>query len=245
MNIGKDGTGKKTKRIVAGDRFFGETARMARSKRKIPFIEKCFRAYLESEDSAQFVCVVSSRYTEYTLTRLATSERRGTRRAATMALGFVGTFRSNAILAKALRDRDRAVRMLAENGIRSLWNRAAGEWYDHKIEAISWLNFSFQYEHAMEMASEVIEQVPSFAEAWNQRALSCYGLGQFELAIGDCQQTLDLNPFHFLAASGMGNSYLQQKQSERALECFQRALKLNPGLDGVRAQVDRLHRTLG
>ena len=259
---------------------------MARSKRKIPFIEKCFRRYLESEDSAEFIRSVASRYTECTLGRLATGNRRGTRRAAVMALGFFGSFRSNGILGEALRDRDRAVRLLAENGIRSLWNREAGELPGQKIEAIAWLNFSFQYEQASDVASELIEQLPtfaevwnqraisryglgqfegaiadcdqahdvaselieqlpSFAEAWNQRAISGYGLGQFERAIADCHQALELNAYHFLAASGMGNCYLQRRQSGQALECFQRALKLNPGLDGVRAQVDQLQRTLG
>ena len=218
---------------------------MARSKRKIPFIEKCFRRYLESEDSAEFIRSVASRYTECTLGRLATGNRRGTRRAAVMALGFFGSFRSNGILGEALRDRDRAVRLLAENGIRSLWNREAGELPGQKIEAIAWLNFSFQYDQAHDVASELIEQLPSFAEAWNQRAISGYGLGQFERAIADCHQALELNAYHFLAASGMGNCYLQRRQSGQALECFQRALKLNPGLDGVRAQVDQLQRTLG
>ena len=65
---------------------------MARQKRKIPYIEKCFRRYLESEDSAEFIRSVSQQYTEPTLGRLAQSDRRGTRRAAVMALGFIGSF---------------------------------------------------------------------------------------------------------------------------------------------------------
>ena len=40
-----------------------------------------------------------------------------------MALGFVGDFSQNAALGRALHDRDRGVRLLADNGIRQLWRR--------------------------------------------------------------------------------------------------------------------------
>ena len=218
---------------------------MARQKRKIPYIEKCFRRYLESEDSAEFIRSVSQQYTEPTLARLAQSDRRGTRRAAVMALGFIGSFATNRTLGKALRDRDRAVRLLAENGIRSVWNRAAGEWANRRVEAIAWLNYSFQFDRACLASTQLIQDLPSFAEAWNQRALARYGMGHFRRSIKDCRQTLKLNRYHFLAASGMGNCYLQQQDAENALECFRKALKLNPGMEGVRAQIDQLQRTSG
>jgi hypothetical protein len=40
----------------------------------------------------------------------------------------------------------------------------------------------------------------------------------------------------------MGQAYLQLENPVSALECFRRALRLNPGLEGVRAQVVRLTR---
>ena len=215
------------------------------SKRRIPQIEKFFRRYLEDEDSAGFIRSVATRYSESSLRRLALCGRCSTRRAAVMALGFVGSYQSNATLGESLVDRDRAVRLLSENGIRSLWTRAAGERLCLRIEVIARLNFSCRYDEALDQADQVIHMAPSFAEAWNQRAIANFGIGHFIRSIKDCEQTLELNSYHFLAASGMGNCYLKLEDPVSALDCFRRALTLNPGLDGVRAQIDRLQRTLG
>ena len=220
---------------------------MSTNKRrsKAPQIERIFLRYLEDEDSAGFIRAVALRYSEPTLQRLARRGRRGTRRAAVMALGFFGSYASNTVLGDALRDRDRAVRLLAENGIRSLWTRAAGELSCQRIEAITWLNYAQRYEDVIDKSSQLIENVPSFAEAWNQRAIAYFGLGNWTMSIQDCQQTLTVNKYHFLAESGKGNCYLKLRDPASALDCFRHALHLNPALDGVRAQIDRLQRTLG
>ena len=101
-----------------------------------------------------------------------------------------------------------------------------------------------QYDEALLRASQLIAQAPWFAEAWNQRAIAHSGLRRFEESIRDCYQVLDINPYHFGAAAGMGQCHLDQKDPISALESFRRALKINPDLEGVRAQVVRLQRAL-
>ncbi|NQT41550.1 MAG: tetratricopeptide repeat protein, partial [Planctomycetes bacterium] len=86
---------------------------------------------------------------------------------------------------------------------------------------------------------------PWFAEAWKQRAVAHFNLGQFVEAIRDCHQALEINPYHFLAATAMGQAYVQLGNRVSALESFRRALRLNPNLEGVRAQVDHLVRLIG
>jgi tetratricopeptide (TPR) repeat protein len=71
-----------------------------------------------------------------------------------------------------------------------------------------------------------------------------YHLGQYDAAIRDCHQALEINPYHFTAAAGMGQCHLLQDNPVAALEAFRRALRLNPGLEQVRAQVVRLQRSL-
>jgi cytochrome c-type biogenesis protein CcmH/NrfG len=41
----------------------------------------------------------------------------------------------------------------------------------------------------------------------------------------------------------MGHAYLELQNTVSALECFRRALRLNPDLEGVRVQVAQLSRT--
>ncbi len=52
--------------------------------------------------------------------------------------------------------------------------------------------------------------------------------------------TVATNPYHFIAAVGMGRAYLEMGNPVSALESFRRALRLNPDLEGVRVQADRL-----
>jgi tetratricopeptide (TPR) repeat protein len=134
--------------------------------------------------------------------------------------------------------------MLAENGIRLLWCRAGTDDQRRRIEALVELNAARRFQEAIDHAAHLIAEEPSLAEAWNQRAVALFGTGRFEESIRDCSQALELNPYHFGAASGMGQCYLQSSNRTKALECFRRALKLNPNLEGIRAHVLYLQRTL-
>jgi tetratricopeptide (TPR) repeat protein len=100
------------------------------------------------------------------------------------------------------------------------------------------------YDTALRQSDELLAEAPWYAEAWNQRAIAHYQLEQFEESIGDCHQALELNPYHFGAAAGMGQCYVHMGDYTAALECFRRALKLNPNLEGIRASVNYLERTL-
>ena len=93
-------------------------------------------------------------------------------------------------------------------------------------------------------ATELIEHAPWFAEAWNQRALARFHRREYNDSIRDCRQALEINPYHFGAASGMGQCYLKLGDRLSALESFRRALRLNPNLERVRAQVIHLQKLL-
>ena len=217
---------------------------MARPKTRSAVLKLWFEQYLENENATRFLERVTRRYSNATLERLAACGPRLTRRAAVMALGLVGGYESNPVLGQALHDSDRGVRMLADNGIRLLWCRAGTEAQCRVLDSIVQLNTSNQHEEAAELATELIEEVASFAEAWNQRAIAFYCEDLFGESIFDCNQALELNPYHFGAAAGMGQCYLKLGDQVSALECFQRALKLNPNLEGVRANVIYLKRAL-
>ncbi len=209
-----------------------------------PLLDDFYRQYLEDQDSDALVERVTSRYTIGTLERLAGHGERLTRRGAVKVLGLVGQFESNATLGRALGDSDRGVRELAEQGIRWLWCRAGAVALRKRLSTLVRLNASQRYQHAVRHASQLLETAPELAEAWNQRAVAQFGLGQFEPSIRDCRRTLELNPFHFAAATGMGQCYLQLGNRQAALDSFRLALRINPNLEGVRAHVLHLERTL-
>ena len=99
-------------------------------------------------------------------------------------------------------------------------------------------------ETAARRATKLIATAPWIAEAWNQRALAYFGLRKFVESIRDCEQALEINPYHFGAATGMAQCHLQLGNRAAALACFRRALELNPNLEGVRAHVHYLQRVL-
>jgi tetratricopeptide (TPR) repeat protein len=200
--------------------------------------------YLDTKDSAVFARRLSRRYTPGTLERLLAAGPRMLRRAAALGLGSLGGYESNAVLGRALTDTDRGVRTLAEDAIRSVWCRAGNETHQQRLRSIIRLNTKKQYEIAASRATELLLEARLFAEVWNQRAVANFGLRHFVESIGDCREALEINPYHFAAAAGMGQCYLQLGNAASALECFRRALRLNPGLEGVRASIQHLERTL-
>ena len=142
--------------------------------------------------------------------------------------------------ALALLDDDRTVRILAENSIRQVWTRVAVEKDRVQLSTIIRLNAARQFDKVIRMASDLIGRVPDFAEAWNQRAYAHHALGHYDQSVRDCHEALEINPYHFIAAVGMGRGYLELGNPASALESFRRALRLNPDLEGVRVQADRL-----
>jgi tetratricopeptide (TPR) repeat protein len=207
---------------------------------RTPRLLAFYQEYLDRGDSAMLVTKISRWYMPGALERLVRDERREVRRAAVLALGFLGDYQSNHTLGGALLDEDRTVRTLAENSIRAVWTRAGSEEDRREVNVLMRLNAARQYVKVDQRASRLIERSPSFAEAWNQRALARHALGDFASAIRDCHEALEINPYHFIAAAGMGRAYLELGNPVSALECFRRALRLNPALEGVRAQVVRL-----
>jgi tetratricopeptide (TPR) repeat protein len=212
---------------------------------RTPVLVIYYNRYLTNQDCSLFVKRVARRYSCGTLDRLVSIGDHTTRRAAVFALSLLGDYESNAVLGRALVDRDRGVRSIAESGIRELWCRVGGRDEREMLGRVIQLNDERQHGEAARLATELIRKSKRpMAEAWCQRGIAHYHLGQYDAAIRDCNQALDINPYHFTAAAGMGQCYMLQDNPVAALEAFRRALRLNPGLEEVRAQVVRLQRSL-
>ncbi len=203
-----------------------------------------YRQYLADQNTDGFAARVSQRYAAGSLERLAVAGDRLCRRAAVLAIGLLGDYGSNAALGRALHDADRGVRMLADTWIRVLWQRDGNESQRAELEQIIAENSERCFSEAIALANRLLESAPWIAEAWNQRALALFSLGKFGESIRDCTEALEINPYHFQAATGMAQCYLQLKNQSQALECFSRALRLNPNLEGVRAHILYLQRAL-
>jgi len=203
-----------------------------------------YERYLVDQDVDLYLRRVSSRYTVGGLERVATSADRVARRGAVLALGRLAEYRSNAALGRALVDSDRGVRVLAENGIRRLWRQIGTSSQKQYLIAIGLHLEVKHYDRAAQLSTAMVEDAPWIAQAWYYRGKAFFHLEQLEAATRDCHQALEINAYHFMAASVMGQAYLLLGDPVSALDSFRRALRLNPNMEEVRAQVIHLQRSL-
>jgi len=101
------------------------------------------------------------------------------------------------------------------------------------------------YATALKVFDEMVSIAPNFAEGWNKRATIYYLQKDFSASIKDIHRTLNLEPRHFGALSGLGLVFMEMEQYDSALRAFKDALKVNPHLRGAKANVDALHKLLG
>jgi tetratricopeptide (TPR) repeat protein len=90
---------------------------------------------------------------------------------------------------------------------------------------------------ALDAFDELVTLAPDFAEAWNKRATVYYLMGRLDESVTDIQQTLELEPRHFGALSGLALIYDAVEEPEAAIRSLEAALEINPHLHGSR---DRL-----
>ena len=91
---------------------------------------------------------------------------------------------------------------------------------------------------ALTVFDAMVQRSPNFAEGWNKRATVYFLIGDYESSVGDIERTLQLEPRHFGALSGLGQIYLALDREEAALKAFEAALAIDPYLAGVKAAVE-------
>lgn len=98
---------------------------------------------------------------------------------------------------------------------------------------------------ALVVFDDLVDIAPDYAEAWNKRATVHFLLGNLAESIADVDVTLDLEPRHFGALSGLGQIQMQRGDPEAALSAFEAAVRMHPHLPGTRGIIRQLRRKLG
>ena len=85
-----------------------------------------------------------------------------------------------------------------------------------------------RYAEAMVVFNRLTESFPGYAEGWNKRATLHYVLGNLDASINDIEKTLDLEPRHFGALSGLGMVFIQRKELSKAKRAFEDLIEVHP-----------------
>ncbi len=140
--------------------------------------------------------------------------------------------------------RDAAEAGQIEQGIWAIWLHSGEPKIDRLMAGGMAAMDAGDADTAEEIFDEIVDEAPDFAEGWNKRATLRYMTGDYRGSLADIARTLELEPRHFGALSGMGLCYLALGDDVRALDAFRRALAVDPHLPGaadrIRALEDKI-----
>ena len=195
-------------------------------------------------DAPGLISLVRSRWTDDQITSLFRCENADVRKVAALSISLVGGKDCLPDLAPLLKDPDPVVNQMAEHAMWSVWFRSGLPEANHELCRGSKALNRRDFTHAVRHFDRAIEIDPTFAEAYNQRAVVHYLLEEYGESIDDCRRTVERMPDHFGAWAGMGHCHAHEGDLAEAVRCYERALEINPHLEGVRQAIGELRSTL-
>lgn len=101
---------------------------------------------------------------------------------------------------------------------------------------------SGDHQAAIEHLTALTDHAPDFAEGWNARATAYFNAGLFGPSLQDIRRTLQLNPRHFGAISGLAMIMEEIGYKEDALKAWRQVLAIHPHRPGVSEAIERLEK---
>ena len=133
---------------------------------------------------------------------------------------------------------------LLERRIWGIWLQSGDDELDQLLlQGVRAMEIS-DTDQALAVFDQVVERAPEFAEGWNKRATVHWLRDEYAESMLDIQRTLELEPRHFGALSGMGLIFDELEDSVGALRAFQAVLRINPQARGAQARVEALQAEL-
>jgi tetratricopeptide (TPR) repeat protein len=100
------------------------------------------------------------------------------------------------------------------------------------------------FDVALDFLDQVVVLSPDFAEGWNRRATVHFLMNNYAKSMADIDRTLQLEPRHFGALSGMAQILRNTGRKELALDAYLRVLDIYPMNRGAQTEVATLSEEL-
>lgn len=127
-----------------------------------------------------------------------------------------------------LKHPDEVVRQAATEALWQAWFYQKGDYGWEHLHRSQVLLSAGKVSQAEAVLTQLIQDQPDFAEAWNRRAVLYYLTAQYEQALVDCQMVVKLNSIHFGAWHGIGLCQMALANYSAAICAFRRALEIQP-----------------
>jgi tetratricopeptide (TPR) repeat protein len=131
-------------------------------------------------------------------------------------------------LLEDLKNSNETIRDQATQNLWQLWFQQKGTYGFDILRESQILLGSGQLQQAEAILTDLIQDQPDFAEAWNRRAVLRYLQGDYRQSLSDCQTVIALNAVHFGALHGMGLCHAALEDYPAAIQAFRRALEIQP-----------------
>lgn len=137
---------------------------------------------------------------------------------------------------------------VAERAIADIWDRWIQFDQDEDTAKLMQIGIALmdrgRFENAERLFSQIIEDHPEFAEAWNKRATVRFMRGNDSGSRTDIARAIDLEPRHFGALSGLGMIHIRNGDLTAALQAYEAALRINPHLGYAEEMIETLQQRL-
>lgn len=138
-----------------------------------------------------------------------------------------------------------------EKAAERIAGRIWGEWFQSGSASIDlmmqWSQKAMddqKFDVALDFLDQVVSLQPKYAEGWNRRATVHYMMRNFGKSMSDIDQTLQLEPRHFGALSGLAQIMAATGHKQSALEAWQKVLAIYPMMRSAQDQVATLSEEL-
>ncbi|WP_421915905.1 tetratricopeptide repeat protein [Mesorhizobium sp.] len=138
-----------------------------------------------------------------------------------------------------------------EKAAERIAGRIWGEWYQSGSASIDlmmqWSQKAIEnqkYDVALDFLDQVVTLQPNYAEGWNRRATVHFMMKNFGKSMSDIDRTLQLEPRHFGALSGLAQIMALTGHKQSALEAWQKVLAIYPMMRSAQNQVATLSEEL-
>lgn len=116
----------------------------------------------------------------------------------------------------------------AENQIWEIWLQHPNADVERLMQLGTQRMNTQRFNEALAVFNQIIESYPDYAEGWNKRATLYYAVGNLDASVADIEKTLELEPRHFGALSGLGLVYIQRQELSKAKQAFENLVEVHP-----------------
>jgi len=152
--------------------------------------------------------------------------------------------RLDALFGQLKRERNEKAAERIASRISEEWNHSGSASIDLMMTWSQTAMEGKKFDVALDFLDQVVTMEPAYAEGWNRRATVHFLMQNYAKSMADISHTLQLEPRHFGALSGMGQIMKNTGRNELALQAWQRVLDIYPMMRSAQDEVATLSEEL-